>query len=104
MGSEYSFLLATDSAFLTRIYFRSCIPLIDKNGILFAVLGGVPSDDAAWSALIARVTVKITALRKAMKFSPKKKWQNRRGSYQSFRVGISHGGGQKVCSVGYFCT
>ena len=62
---------------------------------MFGLMVGHP-DEPTWMASIHALEAAIAEAKSKLIFG---KRQDRRGSFQMIAVGVSYGGGQKVCSV-----
>jgi len=79
------------------------IPFVDRNGLVFLVLGGTPKDTVAWASVTQGAYAATDQLRRSIKFA-KSEFEHRRGSFPTVRYGVSHGGGQLVSLLSSFET
>ncbi|KAI0352005.1 hypothetical protein OH77DRAFT_1486440 [Trametes cingulata] len=70
-----------------------CVPLLDKQDRVFAVLAGSPKDQLAWAKVNKAVTDAFDEVRMKYKFN-QKQVDHRRGNFPAVSAGISYGGGQ----------
>ncbi|OSD08126.1 hypothetical protein PYCCODRAFT_1358115 [Trametes coccinea BRFM310] len=75
---------------------RQCRPILDREGRVFAVLGGCPRD-SGWSDVNDDVC-RICEEGRAAYAATSQQASHRRGNYTAVSVGISFGGGQKRVS------
>ena len=72
-------------------------PLVDANGRVFVVLGGMPRDHGSqsWDGVISGGTSAMRRCERKCRFSPSQ-LSHRRGNFAVLENGISFGGGQRV--------
>ncbi|KAI0644828.1 hypothetical protein C8Q79DRAFT_912471, partial [Trametes meyenii] len=69
-------------------------PLIDRDGVVFAVLAGSPNDDG-WAAAMAEICVVLDSARSELLGPDGREAEHRCGFFPTIACGISYGGGQK---------
>lgn len=85
---------------------RSSKPILDKNGLVVAVLVGAPANDASWYGACDDAYNLLRDKAPVFNFT-KKAADHRRGKFPAVNVGISFGGGQMVSGSNHFahsCT
>ncbi|KAI0676184.1 hypothetical protein C8Q78DRAFT_960830, partial [Trametes maxima] len=70
-------------------------PLIDKDGVVFAVLAGSPND-SGWPAAMEDICSTLDRARLELLGPDGRGAEHRRGFFLTLACGISYGGGQKV--------
>jgi hypothetical protein len=65
------------------------------EGVVIGVMGGIPQD-GDWRDIPRNASKALEEARGKLSFS-EEDLNHRRGKYPAFAVGLSHGGGQKVC-------
>ena len=68
---------------------------MDEDGIVIGVLGAIPQD-SSWGETCRQAVAALEKARGEISFLEEDIY-HRRGVYPAFSVGLSHGGGQKVC-------
>ncbi|OSD07574.1 hypothetical protein PYCCODRAFT_1358578 [Trametes coccinea BRFM310] len=76
--------------------YSQCRPVLDRNGRVFAVLGGQPRDQS-WADINRSMCRLFEEGRTAYTATTQQTW-GRRGDYTAVNVGISFGGGQQHVS------
>ncbi|KAK7434984.1 hypothetical protein VKT23_019889 [Stygiomarasmius scandens] len=72
---------------------RTTTPIVDKNGVVFALLAGQPDNDPTWDTCISAAAKTLSKERSKCRFM-EKQISHRRGEYPALTTGISYGGGQ----------
>ena len=70
--------------------------IVDEHRRVLAVPVGRPVGDSTWDNTVDRVVAAFGVAGREFKFP---KVGDRRGKYNTFAVGVSYGGGQKVCGA-----
>ncbi len=79
-------------------------PIVDRDNTVFGALGGRPLDkdpgsgEVPWSEVQRRMCIIFEYLRNSLHVN-KSQVEHRRGNFPAVAVGISFGGGQKVCEA-----
>ncbi|OSD03346.1 hypothetical protein PYCCODRAFT_1444670 [Trametes coccinea BRFM310] len=73
-----------------------CRPILDRDGVVFAVLGGQPRD-RSWAEVNSHMCTLLETSRTAYAATTQQA-NHRRGDFMTANVGISFGGGQKHVS------
>lgn len=71
--------------------------IVDREGVVIAVLGGIPTGDA-WLSVQAAAANAIKEAAQVIKFSTKH-LDHRRSQFPALAAGVSHGGSQQQPSV-----
>lgn len=85
---------------------RTPITILDDDGRVVAVLVGRPLKKSGefddWPQVVIGLEAAINQLERDSTFSEKQS-DHRRGRFRTKSLGVSHGGGQKVCPATMAC-